>query len=247
MDDLTLQRYSRHLLLPQIDLAGQKKLGCSRALVIGLGGLGSPVALYLASSGVGHLVICDTDHVELSNLQRQIIHTTKTIGQQKTKSAQNMLQALNPHTQITTISERLNGNNLHTQIAEADIVIDASDNFKTRFEINKACITNRTPLISGAVIQMTGQVTVFDSRKKSSPCYQCLYPDNDTEPTNNCNANGVFAPTTGIIGSIQAAETIKTLLGIGNNLCGRLLLIDALNMSMRTIKLKKDPNCSVCF
>ncbi|HEB63608.1 MAG TPA: HesA/MoeB/ThiF family protein, partial [Gammaproteobacteria bacterium] len=239
MDDLTLQRYSRHLLLPQIDLAGQKKLGCSRALIIGLGGLGSPVALYLASSGVGHLVICDTDHVELSNLQRQIIHTTQTIGQQKTKSAQNMLQALNPHTQITTISERLNDNNLHTQIAEADIVIDASDNFITRFEINKACITNKTPLISGAVIQMTGQVTVFDSRKKSSPCYQCLYPDNDTEPTDNCNANGVLAPATGIIGSIQAAETIKTLLGIGNNLCGRLLLIDALNMSMRTIKLQK--------
>ncbi|MCF6236120.1 MAG: molybdopterin-synthase adenylyltransferase MoeB [Gammaproteobacteria bacterium] len=246
MDDLSLQRYSRHILLPQIDLAGQKKLGRSQALIIGLGGLGSPVALYLASSGIGHLVICDTDCVELSNLQRQIIHTTQAIGQHKTESAQSMLQALNPNTQITTISESLQSDTLHTQIKAADIVIDASDNFKTRFKINRACFTNKTPLISGAVIQMTGQATVFDSRNKSSPCYQCLYPDNSTEQADSCNASGVLAPATGIIGSIQAAETIKTLLDIGNNLCGRLLLIDVLNMSIRTTKLKKDPNCPVC-
>ncbi len=246
MDHLALQRYSRHILLPQIDLAGQKKLNDSRALIIGLGGLGSPVALYLASSGIGHLVICDTDHVELSNLQRQIIHTTQTVGQQKTKSAQSALKALNPHIQTTTISQHLHDDSLHTQVRAADIVIDASDNFKTRYEINKACIANKTPLISGAVIQMTGQATVFDSRNKSSPCYQCLYPDNGIEQTDNCNANGILAPATGIIGSIQATETIKTLLDIGNNLCGRLLLIDALNMSIRTMKLKKDPNCPAC-
>lgn len=246
MDDLILQRYSRHILLPQIDLAGQKKLQHSRALIIGLGGLGSPVALYLASSGIGHLVICDPDDVELSNLQRQIIHTTQTIGQQKTKSAQNMLRALNPHTQVTTISESLYGDSLQNQIKAVDIVIDASDNFKTRFEINKACVTNKTPLISGAVIQMTGQATVFDSRNKNSPCYQCLYSNNDTEQADSCNSSGVLAPATGIIGSIQAAETIKTLLNIGKNLCGRLLTIDVLNMSIRTIKLKKDPDCPIC-
>ena len=246
MDNLTLQRYSRHILLPQIDLAGQKKLCHSRALIIGLGGLGSPVALYLASSGIGHLVICDPDHVEHSNLQRQIIHTTRTIGQRKTESAQSMLQALNPNTQITTISESLHDNTLHTQVKAADIVIDASDNFKTRFETNQACITNKTPLVSGAVIQFSGQVTTFDSRNENSPCYQCLYPDNNTEQTDNCNANGVLAPATGIIGSIQATEAIKTLLRIGNNLCGRLLVIDTLNMSIRTINFKKDPDCSAC-
>ncbi len=246
MEKTILDRYSRHILLPQIDIAGQNRLKNSRTLIIGLGGLGSPASLYLAGSGIGHLVICDHDHVETSNLQRQIIHTTPNIGQEKTLSAQQSLLALNPHIKVTTINKTLCSNLLHEQTELADIVIDACDNFDTRYEVNAACVKNKTPLVSGAATHFTGQVTVFDNRTPDSPCYQCLYADRDAEQTNNCNTSGVLAPLTGIIGSIQATEAIKTLLGIGDNLCGRLLIVDSLDMRIRTIDIKKDPSCPIC-
>ena len=244
MNDDQLLRYSRQVMLPQIDAAGQEKLLNSTALIIGLGGLGAPVSMYLAAAGVGHLVLVDFDKVELTNLQRQIVHTTNDIGRYKVESARDNLLKLNPEIKITTIDHKLEGNTLLKQVAQADIVIEGSDNFTSRFAVNAACVKTQTPLVSGAAIRMEGQVSVYLNHG-NSPCYHCLYKD-EGELDTSCTENGVLAPVVGIIGSIQATEALKVLTGIGQPLNGRLLLLDAMTMEWRTLKLKKDPACPVC-
>jgi len=245
MDDPQLLRYSRQILLPQIGIEGQQRLLAARVLIIGVGGLGSPVAMYLAASGVGHLVLVDYDKVELSNLQRQIVHTTDRQGMDKVESAQRTLAALNPEVRVTAIPGQLEPEQLVEQAQLADAVVDCSDNFATRFALNRVCVANRTPLISGAAIRLEGQVTVFRPDQAGSPCYRCLYKDMD-ELAESCSQTGVLAPLVGIIGSTQATETIKVLVDIGETLTGRLLVLDALNMEWRSIKLRKDPDCPVC-
>lgn len=245
MDDPQLLRYSRQILLPQIGIEGQQRLLAARVLIIGVGGLGSPVAMYLAASGVGHLVLVDHDTVELSNLQRQIVHTTDHQGMEKVSSAKRTLAALNPDVQVTAIPGQLDPEQLVEQARLADAVVDCSDNFATRFALNRVCVANKTPLISGAAIRLEGQVTVFRPDHTDSPCYRCLYKDMD-ELAESCSQTGVLAPLVGIIGSIQATETIKVLLDIGETLTGRLLILDALGMEWRSIKLRKDPDCPVC-
>jgi adenylyltransferase/sulfurtransferase len=242
MDDKQLLRYSRHILLPQIDVRGQEKLLASRVLIVGLGGLGSPVAMYLAASGVGNLVLVDHDRVDLTNLQRQIVHATERVGQDKTTSAAHGLAALNPGVRVTTINQKLEGAALEEQVQQVDAVVDTTDNFASRFAINAACMRAGKPLVSGAVVRFEGQVAVFPP---GGPCYRCLYAEGGG-PDEACATLGVLAPAAGIIGSIQAVETLKLLLGIGQTLAGRLLLFDALNMEWREIRLRKDPQCPVC-
>lgn len=248
MNEQQLQRYSRHILLPEVDIEGQEKLLRSRILIVGAGGLGAPAAMYLASSGIGHIVICDDDLVELNNLQRQVIHTTKDLGRNKVDSARDALHALNPDIMIQTVNQRLHQARLTEQVRCADAVIDASDNFETRFELNEACVSEKTPLISGAVIRMSGQVIVFRNNHADSPCYRCLYQDitHEMGAGENCNENGVLAPVAGIIGAILAAETLKLLLNIGNTLHDHLLQFDAMKMECRTSKVIRDPTCPVC-
>lgn len=244
MEDQQLLRYSRQIMLPQIDVEGQEKLLASRILIIGMGGLGSPVAMYLAAAGVGHLVLVDDDEVELSNLQRQITHSTDDIGLKKVDSAKATIKGLNPEIKVSGYTKRLNNKELNAEIVSADVVIDGTDNFESRFAINEACVKNNTPLVSGAAIRMEGQVSVFN-KTPLSPCYHCLYKD-EGELDTSCSNNGVLSPVVGIIGSIQATEAIKLLLDIGDSLDGKLLLLDALYMEWRTLKLKKDPSCPVC-
>lgn len=245
MNDQQLLRYSRQIMLPEMDIDGQEKLLASRVLVIGLGGLGCPVAMYLAAAGVGTLVLADDDQVDLSNLQRQIGHTTVRIGQDKADSIATTLRELNSDTNLETVNARLEGDILQRAIAAADAVVDCTDNFSTRFAINRNCVALKTPLISGAAIRLEGQVAVFDSRLPDSPCYQCLY-DNGADEQLSCAESGVLAPLVGIIGSVQALETIKILTGFGETLTGRLSIFDAKNMQWRELKLSKDPQCSVC-
>lgn len=246
MRDEELLRYSRHILLPGLDVDGQEKLLAATVLIVGLGGLGSPVALYLAASGVGHMVLVDDDRVELSNLQRQIAHRTQDIGVSKVESARAACLALNPGVQISTRDERLEGAALAAAVAAADLVVDCSDNFTTRFALNEACVVARKPLVSGAAIRSEGQLSVFDSRQQHSPCYRCLYsPDSGAEPL-NCSQTGVLAPVVGVIGCLQALEAVKLLSGFGESLTGRLLLLDGATMDIRTLKLSKDSACPVC-
>ncbi len=245
MEDDQLLRYSRQIMLPEIDADGQQKLAAARVLVIGLGGLGSPSAMYLASAGVGQLVLVDYDNVDLSNLQRQIIHSTPDIDRAKTDSARETLMALNPDIRIECIDHAMEEEELLQQSKLADVIVDASDNFQTRFAINAASVQTRTPLVSGAAIRFEGQVSVFDPRQDDSPCYRCLYGE-DLATDETCTANGVIAPLLGIIGSIQANETMKLIMGIGETLMGRLILIDALYMEWNEAILKKDPQCPVC-
>lgn len=245
MKDDQLLRYSRQIMLPEIDASGQQKLADARVLIIGIGGLGSSASMYLAAAGIGHLVLVDFDRVDLSNLQRQIIHTTPDIGKPKVESAREYLSALNPEIMITPINRQLYDKELEREIDNADVVVDASDNFKTRFSINAACVKTKTPLVSGAAIRFEAQVSVFNPANSSSPCYRCLY-DAHTEVEQTCTANGVIAPLLGIIGSIQACETMKLIIGLGQSLEGRLLILDVLNMEWHSAKLSKDPNCPVC-
>lgn len=245
MNDEQLLRYCRQIMLTGLDYQGQERLLAASVLIVGVGGLGSPVAMYLASGGVGRLVIVDDDVVELSNLQRQIIHRTDALGQPKVTSAQTTLYQINPEICVETIAHRLNHEQLASTIAGVDLVLDCSDNFETRFALNSACVQAGKPLISGAVIRMEGQITVFDPRQPHSPCYRCLYPNSD-EPGLRCSESGVLAPLPGIIGTIQATEAIKLLAGIGEPLTGRLMLLDAMTMEWRTLRLKKDPHCPVC-
>jgi molybdopterin-synthase adenylyltransferase len=246
MNDEQLLRYSRHILLPQIDIEGQQALMDAHVLIIGAGGLGAPAAMYLAASGVGHLTLADGDTVDLTNLQRQIIHQTRSIGLNKTESARQALAALNPEITIECVPRRLAGEELAAQVAAADVVVDASDNFATRHAINRACVASRKPLVSGAAIRFDGQVTVFDLRQDASPCYHCLFPESADTDEMRCAENGVFSPLVGIIGTIQAAEAIKVITGAGTPLTGKLLLLNALEMDWRTIRLGRDPACPVC-
>ena len=246
MNDEQLLRYSRHILLPQIGIEGQEKLLASRALIIGAGGLGSPAALYLASAGVGNITICDGDNVDLTNLQRQIIHRTDALGRRKVESARATLAAINPAVNVLAVPERVGGERLAALAATADVVVDGSDNFATRHAVNRACVRHGKPLVSGAGVRFDGQVAVFDLRRPESPCYHCLFPEDGENEDMRCAIMGVFAPLVGIIGSLQAAEALKLLTGAGETLTGRLLLLDALSMQIRTVTLKKDPQCAVC-
>lgn len=246
MNDGQLLRYSRHILLPQIGIEGQEKLLNSRALIIGAGGLGSPTALYLASAGVGRLTICDGDSVDLTNLQRQIIHTTARIGSNKAASARQTLTAVNPEITVTAVEIRVSEKELAQLAEDADVVLDASDNFATRHAVNRVCVKLKKPLVSGAAVRFDGQVAVFDQRLAASPCYHCLFPEHAEQEDELCATLGVFAPLVGIIGSVQAAEALKLLTGVGVSLSGRLLLLDGLNMEWRSIRLSKDPSCPVC-
>jgi len=245
MNDDQLLRYSRQIMLPQVDVAGQEKLLASRVLIVGAGGLGSPAAMYLAAAGVGHLVIADHDRVELSNLQRQLLHRDCDIGRPKAESARATLRALNPDIAITPIEGRLQGAQLIAQVSNADVVLDCSDNFDTRFAINAACVRQQVPLVSGAAIRLQGQIAVFDAGKADSPCYHCLYRDGD-EAEQTCAESGVLAPLVGIIGSLQALEALKILLGLGDTLNGRLIVFDGLVHEWRTLKLPRDPACPTC-
>lgn len=246
MNDNQLLRYSRHILLPQIGIEGQEKLLNAHALVIGAGGLGSPIVLYLAAAGVGTITVCDGDTVDLTNLQRQIAHFTHSLGTNKAQSAQRTLAAINPETRVVAIPHRIEGDELALLVSQADIVLDASDNFATRHAINRACVAHKKPLVSGAAVRFDGQVTVFDLRHPASPCYHCLFPEGGESEDVRCSIMGVFAPLVGIIGSVQAAEALKLLAGAGQALNGRLLLLDGLQMEWRSIRLKKDPACPAC-
>ncbi len=245
MDDNQLLRYSRHIMLPQLGIEGQKTLHAAHAMIIGLGGLGSPAAMYLAASGIGRLTLIDADKVELSNLQRQIVHHTEDIGRPKPVSANNKLKALNPECEIDLITQRFGDDDTFDLISHCDIVLDCTDNFETRFLINDACFKHQKPLVSAAAIRWEGQLTVFDPRNAESPCYRCLYKD-EGEAQETCSETGVLAPSVGTIGSLQAVETIKVLCGIGEPLIGRLLIVDTLTQHWREIKLQKDPACTHC-
>lgn len=250
MNDQQLLRYSRHILLPQIGVEGQERLLAARVLVVGAGGLGSPAAYYLASAGVGTLVLADGDTVDLTNLQRQILHTTDAIGMNKAESGRRTLGRINPECRVVALPERLSEQRLAEEIAAADVVLDCSDNFATRHAINRSCVQQRTPLVSGAAIRFDGQVAVFDSRRNDAPCYHCLFPEGeDTDEMREemrCAVMGVFSPLTGIVGATQAAEALKLLIGCGESLAGRLLLLDGLNMTWREIRVPRDPHCLVC-
>ncbi|RUM52182.1 MAG: molybdopterin-synthase adenylyltransferase MoeB [Methylococcus sp.] len=245
MNDDQLLRYSRQIMLPEIDVEGQQKLLESRCLIIGMGGLGSPAAMYLAAAGAGTLILNDFDRVDLSNLQRQVIHGTDDIGKDKVISAAPTLRALNPDIRIEIRHKRLTDNELNLEVEAADVVLDCSDNFSTRFAVNRACVETKTPLVSGAAIRFEGQITVFDPLTPSSPCYNCLYPNID-ELSETCAQSGVIAPLTGTIGCIQALETMKFICSIGESLVGRLLLLDGLTMEWHRMQLPKDPSCPTC-
>jgi adenylyltransferase/sulfurtransferase len=246
MDDQQLLRYSRHILLPQLGIEGQERLLKSQALVVGAGGLGCPAALYLTTAGIGRLVLCDADTVDLTNLQRQILHHMGTIGRPKVESGREALARINPHCRVEPLNRRLEGELLDDQVASADVVLDCSDNFSTRHAINRACVRHRKPLVSGAAIRFDGQVSVFDLREPKNACYHCLFPEGQDVEEVRCAVMGVFAPLTGIIGAVQAAEALKLLAGCGESLNGRLLLLDSLAMEWRSIRLVKDPDCPVC-
>jgi len=245
VEDLQLLRYSRQIMLPQVDVEGQQKLLNARVLIIGLGGLGSPAAMYLAAAGVGCLALNDFDAVDLTNLQRQIAHDTESLGISKVESAKHTLLRLNPEIHIDTINRALEGEDLELEIAASDVVLDCTDNFATRFAVNRACVATHTPLVSGAVIRFEGQISVFTPGFDDSPCYNCLYPDQGGLEE-SCVRNGVIAPLPGIIGAMQALEAVKLIAGIGQSLRGRLLLLDALSMEWNRMNLRKNPQCPTC-
>lgn len=245
MNDEQLLRYSRQIMLPEIDAEGQLRLAAATALIIGVGGLGSAASIYLAAGGVGHLILVDYDQVELSNLQRQILHRTADLGRLKVESAQEHLTALNPEIKLTLIDHALDDEELIARAKQATVIIDASDNFKTRFALNAASVKTKTPLVFGAAIRFEAQTSVFNPLDETSPCYRCLYAE-DADLDETCAANGVLAPLLGIIGSVQAVEAMKLIMGLGDTLQGKLLLLDALRMEWHTAMLPKDPECPVC-
>ena len=245
MEDDELLRYSRQIMLPDMDIAGQEALQAAKVLIIGVGGLGSPAALYLAAAGVGHLVLSDHDTVDLSNLQRQIAHDTASLGQAKVSSAAERLARLNPHTKVTEIPNKLSQDELVTELSQADLVLDCSDNFATRFVVNAAAWAAKTPLVSGAGIGWEGQVAVFDPNRSESPCYQCLHPEGD-DAALNCAENGVVAPLVGVIGTLQALEAIKVITGVGETLVGKVAHFDGKYMEWRSLSLRPRTDCPVC-
>lgn len=246
MNDAQLTRYSRHILLPQIDIDGQRRLLGAHALVIGAGGLGSPVALYLASAGVGTVTICDDDAVDVTNLQRQIVHDMARVGVNKAESARRSMLAINPDLTVNAIARRVGDAELADLVAAADVVLDCSDNFATRHAINRACVAARTPLVSGAAVRFDGQLAVFDYRRTDMPCYHCLFPDEGDTSDGPCALFGVFAPLVGVIGSLQAAEALKLVIGIESGATGRLALYDGISGEWRQMRLTRDPACPVC-
>jgi molybdopterin-synthase adenylyltransferase len=244
--DEQLLRYSRHILLDALGIEGQERILAAHTLVIGAGGLGSPAAHYLASAGIGKITLDDDDNVDLTNLQRQILHTQSRIGMAKAESGRQALAAINPDIDIVPLQQRLAGAELDALVASTDVVLDCTDNFTTRHAINRACVHHRKPLVSGAAIRFAGQISVYDLTRDDAPCYHCLFPEGDDVDEVRCAVMGVFAPLTGIIGTTQAAEALKLVAGIGESLSGRLLLLDALDMDWRTVRFRKDAGCTVC-
>jgi molybdopterin/thiamine biosynthesis adenylyltransferase len=246
MNDTQLLRYSRHILLDEIGIEGQQKLLDAHALVIGAGGLGSPAALYLASGGVGRITLVDDDEVDLTNLQRQVMHTSARIGQPKAESGRAALLAINPEVEVRALRERAGPERLAALVREATVVLDCSDNFATRHAVNRACFAARVPLVAGAVIRFDGQISVFDPRAPESPCYACLFPEDGKFADAACSTMGVFAPLVGVIGAMQAAEAMKLLIGTGRSLAGRLLLLDGRAMEWTSIAVTRNAACQVC-
>jgi len=246
MNDDQLLRYSRHILLTELGVEGQERLLASHALIVGAGGLGSPAAMYLAAAGVGRITICDADTVDLTNLQRQIAHRNDSVGMPKVASARRTLSELNPEIEVIALESRLDAQALMGTVAECSVVLDCCDNFATRHAVNRACVAHGVPLVSGAAIKFDGQISVFDLRSPDSPCYACLFSEDTESEELRCAVMGVFAPLTGIVGATQAAEAIKLLSGAGKSLSGRLLILDALDMEWRTMRLQRDPACKVC-
>ena len=246
MNDAQLLRYSRHILLNEIGIEGQQQLSKSHALIIGAGGLGSPVALYLGSAGIGRITVVDHDAVDETNLQRQIAHTMADVGRPKAQSIQQSITAINPNVRVSIVIQRADDALLNELVKQADVVLDCTDNFATRHVINRACLKHDKPLVSGAAVQFDGQVTVYDPRNTQSPCYACVFPETTKPEEAQCATMGVFAPLVGIIGSVQAAEALKLLLNVGQVLTGRLLMLDARSMVWSEIKLPRDIDCSVC-
>ena len=246
MDDPLLLRYSRHILLDELGPDAQARFASAHALIIGVGGLGAPAAQFLAAAGVGTLSLCDADSVDLTNLQRQILYATADVGQRKVDAAAARLSSINPHVTIVKVARRIGEADLQPLVAAADVVIDCCDNFATRHAVNRACVSARTPLVSGAALRFDGQLAVFDTRNPASPCYHCLFGEGDELEETRCATMGVFAPLVGIVGSTQAAEALKLLAGVGESLAGRLLLLDALTMEWREVRVPRDPDCPVC-
>ncbi|GAB4464517.1 MAG: molybdopterin-synthase adenylyltransferase MoeB [Burkholderiaceae bacterium] len=245
MDDRALLRYSRHILLDEIGVEGQERIRAASMLVVGAGGLGSPAAYYLASAGVAKITLVDGDTVDLTNLQRQILHTTERIGMAKVESGRAALAAINPDVEVVPVARRVDADAIDALVREATIVLDCTDNFVTRHAVNRACVAHRKPLVSGAAIRFDGQLAVFDLRRADAPCYACVFPEGEGEDE-LCAIMGVFAPLTGIVGTLQAAEALKLAAGIGASLSGRLLLLDARDMQFRTVRVPRDPGCAVC-
>ena len=246
MNDTQLLRYSRHILLDEVGVEGQARLLSSHALIVGAGGLGSPVALYLGSAGVGQITVVDDDRVDSTNLQRQIAHTLARVGQFKAHSVQQAIAAINPDVKVSPITTRADAAVLDALVPQADVVLDCSDNFATRHALNRACVKHCKPLVSGAAIRFDGQVSVYDPRQTASPCYACVFPPSEAVEETNCATMGVFAPLVGIIGSVQAAEALKLLCGIGRSLTGRLLMLDGRGMDWHEVRIARDPVCPVC-
>jgi adenylyltransferase/sulfurtransferase len=246
MDDTQLLRYSRHILLSELGVDAQQRFGESQALIVGVGGLGNPVAQFLAAAGVGTLTLVDADDVDLTNLQRQILFDTDSVGRPKVEAARARIRDVNPEVRVVVVRERVELSRLQALAAGADVVADCTDNFATRHAINRACVGSRKPLVSGAAIRFDGQVAVFDARDRANPCYHCLFGEGDEFEETRCATMGVFAPLVGIIGSTQAGEALKLLAGAGRSLAGRLLLLDALTMEWREVRVVKDPRCPVC-
>lgn len=246
MNDQQLLRYSRHILLTEFGVEGQERLGAAHALVIGAGGLGCPAALYLAASGIGRLTIADSDRVDLTNLQRQILYRTDSVGTPKVDAARAALAAVNPEVELVTLQKRLQADDLPELVSAADIVLDCSDNFATRHAVNRACVAHAKPLVSGAAIRFDAQLMVFDLRQPGAPCYSCLFPEDGEVEDVQCSVMGVLAPMTGAIGALQAMEAIKLLAAVADGPAGRLLLLDAKNSEWRSVRVPKDPQCAVC-
>lgn len=246
LDDAQLMRYARHILLDEYGIEVQEKVSAAKVLIIGAGGLGSPAAYYLAAAGVGHITLVDDDEVDLSNLQRQILHNSERVGLNKAQSGQQTLQALNPLISIEPLAQRLSDADLDRLVPQHDVVLDCTDNFATRHAINRAAVRHRVPIVSGAGIRFAGQISVYDLRDDQAPCYHCLFPEADDVQELRCATTGVLGPLVGMVGSIQAAEALKVIGGFGEPLVGRLLSVDALTMQWHTVRFRKDPKCSVC-
>jgi molybdopterin/thiamine biosynthesis adenylyltransferase len=246
VNDEQLLRYSRHILLDELGIEGQQRLLDSHALIVGAGGLGSPVAMYLAASGVGQITMADHDVVDLTNLQRQIAHTTERVGQAKVTSAAQALHALNPEVRVTALAHKLNAAELDTLVPTVQVVVDCCDNFATRQAVNAACVKHRVPLVSGAAIRMDAQLAVYDARDAQSPCYACVFPPDQAPEEVQCATLGVLAPLVGVVGSLQAMETVKLLAGLGSRLTGRLQMLDGRSLEWNEVRLQRNPSCTVC-